>query len=800
VELAEVATTSDPELVVVFELAGAVEGFLRAVRDIDGLEFLADIAAEGVEPDDDFYVERQGVRTDELVPQSLYLLMTNAAAVDELISLFAQWQADPTIRFATGLAPLKRVFSYLRTLRRWGPEDRVIETGLLEQWREEVDVVGPNSFARVEIELWFRSNPAVRATAEQQVVDLVVASGGRHITSSTVDFIGYRAILADLPHSQVETVLRDGPQAIQLLANSSVMFVSPSRPMSFEVEENDGGELTSSGPLPSGQPRIALLDGLPISNHALLADRLVVDDPDDIGSLYEHRFQVHGTSMASLLIHGDLSAPGPPLTSPVYVRPVLQPHEFARAEITAPNGLFVDLIHRCFRRMLEGDGGNAATAPSVRIVNLSVGDPVRLFARHLSPLAKLLDWCAHQYNLVVIVSAGNYRGPVEVTSEHLLTGGEQAREEFARYNHERSMHRRMISPAEAVNALTIGATHEDSVIVDLPDSIVNLVGEGLPAGYSPVGFGFRRSVKPEILFPGGRQVHVRPPPGATGPLVIEPAPATATGPGLRAASPGTTGDLRSTSYSVGTSNAAALASRNASSVFDILESMRGMAGSHQFPDAQYDPVLTKALLVHAARWGSRSSELESLLGLTGSNKRRQLTQILGYGPVELDRIASGDRVRATILGAGSITEGGRHTYRYPLPPSLSRTTVWRRLTLTLAWLSPINTLSRKHRMARLWIVPPTDPLGVARTEADHNAVTNGTVQHEVLEGSSAVAFIEGDTMSIEVDCRVDAGRLESPVRYALVASIEVAEDIGVDIHSEVQSALQVAAQQRIRPS
>ena len=59
-ELAEPAPSSDPELVVVFDLAGTVDSFLRAVRDIDGLEFLADLAEDGVEPDDDFFIEDEG--------------------------------------------------------------------------------------------------------------------------------------------------------------------------------------------------------------------------------------------------------------------------------------------------------------------------------------------------------------------------------------------------------------------------------------------------------------------------------------------------------------------------------------------------------------------------------------------------------------------------------------------------------------------------------------------------------------------------------------------------------------------
>ena len=33
-------------------------------------------------------------------------------------------------------------------------------------------------------------------------------------------------------------------------------------------------------------PRVALLDGLPFANHDALAGRLIIDDPDGLGSTY----------------------------------------------------------------------------------------------------------------------------------------------------------------------------------------------------------------------------------------------------------------------------------------------------------------------------------------------------------------------------------------------------------------------------------------------------------------------------------------------------------------------------------
>ena len=245
-----------------------------------------------------------------------------------------------------------------------------------------------------------------------------------------------------------------------------------------------------------------------------------------------------------------------------------------------------------------------------------------------------------------------------------------------------------------------------------------------------------------------------------------------------------------TTYSCGTSNAAALASRTTDRIIAVLEEIEAQPGELLVPDAEYHPVVAKALLVHAASWGPQGAELETLLNLPATDRRRQLSQLLGYGPVDLSRVASAERFRPVLLAAASIKKDKRDTYRYPLPPSLSTTTWWRRLTITLAWLSPVNTRSQRHRMARLSFSPPETDLRVHRTEGDWRAVRRGTVQHEILEGDSAVVFTAGDAMEINVDCRVDAGTLNGgAVRYALIASLEVAEQVAVDLHAEVRDQL-----------
>lgn len=801
-QLTESTTAPDPELVAVFDLAGAVDGFLRAAAGVEGLEFLSELQEDYVESDDDFFYEdKDGDRTDDDVPQSLYMVMTNAQAVTEMIRLFELWQQDPKVKFTTGLNPLKDVFGLLRGIRRWGPEDRVRETGLLDKWREDLEVVGAQGVTRVEIELWYRGEEVARRAAEDTVRGILRDAGAEVVAAAARPEIAYHAVLANVPMSEVERVLADGPDAIELLKTDSVMMVSPSSAMLVETSDPVTAAVAFDGAsIPSGPPRVALLDGVPLANHAALDNRLIIDDPDDRTAAYGTAQRRHGTAMASLISHGDLSEAEPPLMQPIYVRPIFEPHPvLTRSEVVPGNELLVDLIHRCFHRIFEGDGAQAPAAPSVRIVAIAVGDPARVFVRRLSPLARLLDWLSHTYNVVVVVSGGNHSATKPILNAATLHDPKAIAVDAARSLLETARHRRLLSPAEAVNVITVGALHADGLDVDLPDTVIDPIATGLPASYSPVGFGFRRSVKPEVLLPGGRQVFSSPPPSTdTGTVAVEPADNPQRGPGLAAAAPGRSGELDAITYSCGTSNAAALAARSLSEIIDVLEAARNQEGDAPFPDAQYHPVLAKTLLIHAAGWHDSLAQMRDLLGLTGQGVRRELTRMLGYGPVRGARVATAERTRVVLLGAGSIGKDRRHTFSFPLPPSLAATTEWRRLTITLGWLSPVNVHSQKYRMARLLFTPAKDDLRVSPVEADANAVFKGTVQHQVLEGTAAAGYVAGSSLAIDVDCRIDAGSLKNPVRYGIAASLEVATSVAVDLHAEVRTQVRAVLRDRAR--
>ncbi len=212
-------------------------------------------------------------------------------------------------------------------------------------------------------------------------------------------------------------------------------------------------------------------------------------------------------------------------------------------------------------------------------------------------------------------------------------------------------------------------------------------------------------------------------------------------------------------------------------------------------DAVPRAVWLKALVAHGADWGTAAETIAAVLGDEHGTRqvKEHATRLLGYGAVDIDRVRECTASRVTVLGGGLLQEDQSHVHRLPLPPSLSGWRGHRRLTITLAWISPVNPRRRNWRRAQLWFSPPKTELGVERKQADWQAVQRGTVQHEILEGESSSDFVDGANLEIQVSCRADAGTLEDEAPYALVTTIEVASDLWVsDIYEEVRAAVQAA--------
>jgi hypothetical protein len=399
------------------------------------------------------------------------------------------------------------------------------------------------------------------------------------------------------------------------------------------------------------------------------------------------------------------------------------------------------------------------------------------------------------------VSAGNYRDVINVglpNNQFAALADDQKIEHILKCIERQLSHRRLLSPAESLNALTIGAMHKDASGNYEPAQRIDVLPDA--AMFSPVcrfGHGFRRSVKPEILFPGGRQLF-RMPPLDNDQTVFPDTGVRA--PGQQVAwDSAQEGEASKAVFTRGTSNATALATRSAVRIYDVLADLK--EEHDELIPEELMSVLIKALLVHGAHHESRVKDVLSR-ALKNSNNSRRFKQVvaryIGYGPVNIERVLACTEQRATVLGAGEIHENEVHEYSFPLPAGLSGRSDWRRMVVTLAWFTPINPGHRNLREAKLTFQPGEKwnnvPLKLERVDADHNQVARGTVQHEVLEGRKQISAYEDEGhILLHVTCKPDATEsLDDAIPYGLAVTLEVAEGVNVPIYEQVRA--------RIRPA
>jgi hypothetical protein len=369
IELRSSAAGQSPEDVIVFETVGSVANFINAVRRVPGLDFLNEWEIEDIAPDDNFF---RSDRPNKHLNGRLYLVMSNQQALQQLLQLWKNFQRG--IRPERGFSPFKEAFKHLLDVRRWSQEDRLLETGVVEYWKDVAESED-NEIVPFEIELWFRQTPDLRAASVSQIKQIIASHHGEVMSVCEIEAICYHSVSVALPVSQIRRLVNR--EDVELLGESSIMYFRPSgqsvAPISGDLDLQSP-IFDQQSPQPTGNPIVALLDGLPLENHSRLRGRLRIDDPDSFGASYVAHERQHGTTMASIILHGDLNTPQIPLSHPLYVRPILRPDpkawNAARDE-RIPHGVNpLDLTIRAVRRLFEFDGATAPAAPSVKIINL----------------------------------------------------------------------------------------------------------------------------------------------------------------------------------------------------------------------------------------------------------------------------------------------------------------------------------------------------------------------------------------------------------------------------------------------
>lgn len=764
-----------------FEVTGPVSRFASAVARIAGLEFAG---------------EEELVADEHDASPEFYLLVPQLGALTEIVSLWERWIATGSV--PRNYTPWRDLFLQLRSVRPWGPADRVSPANI-DYFRLASAGSDDDEPIRIEVELIYRGNAEKAQTAEDTVRAMVVNSGGRVIDSCYHDQFAYHALLVELPAIEIRRIAELEPTSLAG-AEPVASIVPQSVGTTVDVDDRVASDVAPSGHPRNLVPIAAVFDAVPVQAHPLLAGRLTIDDPENLEALAVGT-RVHGTAMASLVVHGDLNDGASPVSRSVYFRPVM----YAPAggdEIFKDDRLVIDVIVEAVLRMRQNGG------EEVVVINLSLGDRTKPFSGRISTWARALDYLAFSYGLLFLVSAGNCGDEVEIAgfanAEAFNEGAEDARQHSLLSGLDAvKADRRLLAPADSMNALTIGAWNRDASVDFFPGAspFPAYPSLDMPNFSSRLGPGLKRSTKPDALLPGGRE-HLRFIPTTAPPRVTCHTHPTRFW-GLKvAAPPNDAGDLH---YTMGTSAATAVATHAAHRIYDALE--------EAYPDIidamplMQRAILLKSLLVHSASWRSTDGFIRSVVDPTATlhteHWRREVCRYLGFGFVDPEDAIACTSDRATLWATGTLAPEESLTFDVPLPDVLASSAAPREVRATLSWFTPIRPGHLAYRAVKLRVTSlEASSLALAGLTTTSDQPTNsqsesGTLVHRRWR-ASRIGQCEDDVLPIQIQREKDQGTpIDEAVPFGLAVTIEMQGAAAV--YEQVRAGIALQPRAIIRP-
>ncbi len=819
VQLREDPSAMVPERTLAFEVGADIKDFVRRADEV-GLEVLGAVELEEMDEFPEGFIPSGD---NETITPTLYATIPTLEALQQLRTLWNTYCSGE--EFEQGLTPWRNLFDLLIDVRVWGAQDR-----LPEGVQAEIEAMLPpddDEEVQLEIEIWpTRGRDKRRKWREEVEAKVEGELGGRIIDRSGIgekDLI-YEALLVGLTAGAVRDLLAD-PEAPKSIAHlEGIQFILPqtiAQSPSSDVQEI--GESNLEEPFNSDAPiRAALLDGTPVAAHPVLDGGIVIEDVHDLVRLSQVSDRAHATSMASLILRGDLLADGAPLVdSRIVSVPVLidyENHEGLKGTKSPPDKLFVDVVHTALARLLLGED---ALAPQVFVVNLSVGIRNMQFAGRISGLARLIDWWSAEAGVLFVISAGNIVDDV-LLEGMTLTQFEKADTETKRLAAREAMRkeaykRALLAPAEAINGLTVGAVSADLSPTTPPEvsgiERLETDEELVPALTSAQGLGLRRAIKPDVLACGGaHEMRLLSDSGNLRLKLVKQGSRT----GLVVATPPIRGGTQSPSVRVrGTSAATALTTRGIlQAAYELVRDDGPYAG--QELSREKFALLTRALAVNSASWSAEAkSQYEDEMRLLGNPRLHQrgkeaVARRFGFGALDLERMSASPEFGATLVGLGSVrSERGRMFY-LPLPESLSGEKIPRSMRVTVAWFTPVNPVRAHYRLASLEAVAVDYVDGAdADRESDwglsmkadglgDDSVKKGSVWSRRLtwKNVSMPTFDDGARLPIRVQCRdaTSDGGLDQDAEISFAIAVTLETEVEMNIFNEISQKIKLRTQ------
>lgn len=366
----------------------------------------------------------------------------------------------------------KEIFYALQGFDHWTPEDR---TG----WALNRDGLPIDEEFMLDIELWPLSRSDERPRLTRAFKSWLDQQGIQVLDQIDVDSLLLYRVLVN----------RD--QAQQLLHHRDIRKVD--LPPQFGLEPHllalDIQELSDIPVPPDNAPIIAVLDSGLAGGHPLISPALGDAQGFTPPDKKHHDDHGHGTHVAGIALYGDVE-------------------ECARAKSFIPylrivSGRILDHNAESNVQLIENIVEEAVryfhAEYNCRIFNISYGDLNKPYlGGHVSGLAYTLDRLSRELNVLFIVPTGNFLGVDEYPADW--------KNDYPGYL--LSKHARLLDPAPALNALTVGSlarwdqSHNAQRYPTDPRE-VPIAQREQPSPFSRCGESVKAAIKPDIVDFGG---------------------------------------------------------------------------------------------------------------------------------------------------------------------------------------------------------------------------------------------------------------------------------------------------------
>jgi hypothetical protein len=652
----------------------------------------------------------------------------------------------------TSYAQLKKklaVLAKIQTIKAWSREDRTSAR------LRDVTIIADDIYT-VDLLMMAVEGDEPNPQAARAVEAYVVASRGRVVDRALgATFAAMRVrmggqALDDMLEYRDDIAFIDLPPAARVIV-----------PEVLSLKLDDLPEVESPA---STAPAVCVVDSGILEGHPLLGPAIIAERsrsfPMELGPPIPRapvRAAGHGTQVAGIALYGDVDA-------------CAHAKSFAPA-LRVINARMLDdnnELHPDRMPFLRDIVEHVADA--CRVVNLSFGlEPHDGF---LSVHAAELDGLARERGVLFVVSAGNVRPSV-------IFGGAAPNETYPEFM--LADRWRVLAPAEALNALTVGGItpDRDPFTVDLAKKVV--APKRAPSPFSCSG-GIKNVVKPELVEVAGNLAYDH-----LAKVWIENEP------GLRIA---TTSPRFATDAMLGMVHGSSFSSPRVANLAATLLS--------RYADAT--PNLLRALLIQSARLPEGVREWEPTRAM----------RLCGFGVPDLDRALYCRPHRATLFYEGEIAPDEVKLFDIPVPEDFAKTKGRKAITVTVAYDPPVSVVHRDRpagvsltwRLAR-GDVPEKDVESAIAAEAEREgsdtaptvskgkspfrtgdlpkrAQQRGTVQKDVFSWKRGVY---GDTYRLAIIAKaVRPAHAQTQQRFAVVVSIET-EDSGVNVFNLVRARL-----------